>query len=80
MNYTSEKVPQECEDRAYWDKRFNFASWLFLFFAFYFIIFTDNGTPALFSIAISFGYRAVNTVLQIRHMKWHMRGGSDAHL
>lgn len=78
MSYNNEKTPQECEDRAYWRKRFNFAAWLFLFFALWFL-FTDNFTAMFIALAVSLGYRTVDTILDIRHMKWHINNDEGEH-
>lgn len=71
-------MKQECLDRKYWHKRFNFASWLFLFFALWFLL-TDNFQAMFIAIAVSFGYRTVNTLFDIRHLKWHIKNDEGEH-
>jgi len=72
----------ECEDREYWHKRFNFASWIFLLMSFYSIFVSENGFSAIFAITISLGFQFFDSWHQIRHMKWHMNrnGGDNMHL
>ncbi len=71
----------ECDERAYWHKRFNFASWIFLLWGFYLIIFSDgNGKAILFSLLVSVGFQLFDSICQARHMLWHIRkdgGGRD---
>lgn len=72
-----EPIP-ECEERHYWRKRFNFAAWLFLFFAFFFLL-NDQITAMFIALAVSMGYRIVDTILDIRHMKWHINNDEGEH-
>lgn len=71
MNFR--ELPQECEDRAYWHKRFNFAAWLFLLMSFYFIFASETAWSALLAIATSFGFRVVDAVCATRHALWHFK-------
>lgn len=82
MNYRSDPTPQECEDRVYWHKRFNFASWLFLLFGFWAIFFSETATSAILAIGVSFGFRLWDSVCYALHMKWHIENdkGSGFHL
>lgn len=68
----------ECDERDYWRKRFNFASWLFLFLALYAIL-TDNLDSAIIAITVSLGFRIFDTVCAIRHMKWHVETSGRHH-
>jgi len=73
VNYRHEEIPPECEERHFWHKRFNFAAWLFLIFAFYGIFFTDNFKAIFLCLAVSIAFRALDSINQIRHFKWHMK-------
>lgn len=75
-----EEVPQECKDRAYWHKRFNFASWLFLFIALYGIFSSDNSGAAIFAIGFSIFWRAVDVVCDVRHFDWHIKHRGEPHV
>lgn len=72
-----EEVPQECKDRAYWHKRFNFASWLFLIFGFWAIFASETPWSALIALAASVGFRIADAICDTRHMIWHWRRQGD---
>lgn len=77
----NEELPQECEDRAYWHKRFNFASWLFLIMGLWAVFFSTTPWSAMIGIGVSIGFRMFDVFCQVRHMMWHMKGGGgDMHI
>lgn len=73
-----------CEERHYWDKRFNFAATLFLVVGLGLLIFTNNIDAILLSFIASVSFRLFNMVMQLRHMHTHIEcdedGGDDMHL
>lgn len=79
------KPPQEedlpeCDERLYWHKRFNFASWLFLFFGIWAIFASSTAKAAIIAISASFGFRVFDSICQARHWAWHWKkngGGRD---
>lgn len=73
MKYNTDKTPPECDERIYWHKRFNFASWLFLGIGFYFLFFTEAALATLLALSFSIGWRALDSVCYIRHFNWHIR-------
>lgn len=78
MNFYEEpQLPQECADRKYWSKRFNFASWLFLFIGLYAIFFSENNHAAFYAIGVSIFWRILDVVCDIRHMAWHIKENGD---
>lgn len=74
----TEPLP-ECEERYYWDKRFNFAAWLFLFMGIFAIFYSTTATSAILAITVSLGFKAINAICNIRHVYWHAKGGGDMH-
>jgi hypothetical protein len=71
MNFSPPEELPECDERAYWRKRFQWASWIFLFAGFYFI-FTDSTLSGLIAITTSMFFQFFDTYHQIRHIKWHI--------
>lgn len=69
---SNQQPEPECEERAYWRKRFNFASWLFLIFGLY-AIFTDRLDAGVIAICASVGFQLFDSINQIRHIKWHIK-------
>ena len=76
MNYSPPEELPECEERAYWRKRFQWASWIFLFGSFY-CLFTDNTASGLVALAASMGFQFFDSWNQIRHIKWHIERGEE---
>lgn len=74
-----EEMPQECEDRAYWRKRFNFASWLFLFIGLYALFFSENPNSAWLGLGFSVFWRIVDVVCDVRHFEWHIKNRGEPH-
>lgn len=70
------EIPQECEDRHYWHKRFNFATWLFLLFSFW-AMFTGNFMSALLALSTSMGFNVFDSWHSIRHIKWHLENDKE---
>lgn len=75
-----EEVPQECEDRAFWRKRFNFASWLFLLMGLWAIFFSDNINSAMIAIGASIFWRILDVVCDVRHVAWHIKNNGEPHV
>lgn len=68
----------ECKERQFWHKQFIFASWLFLFLG-VLALFSGNLWVAAFATTLSFAYRAVDTILDIRHLRWHISNDKGGH-
>lgn len=69
-----------CEERHYWHKRFNFASWLFLIIGL-FAIFNDQEHAGFVGLTASALFRLFDSWMEIRHIKWHihsLEGEQDA--
>lgn len=73
--YHPPEAQPECDERHYWDKRFRFASWLFLILTFFAIFTSETAWSALVAITASVGFYMFNTICQIRHIKWHLEQG-----
>lgn len=83
MNYVPDQTSQECEDRIYWHKRFNFASWLFLIFGFWAIFASSTAASAILGVSVSLGFRLWDSICYALHMRWHMENndkGNGFHL
>ena len=61
-----------CEERHYWHKRFNFASWLFLIIALFAIFSDSGGRSVVVGLVASAGFNVFDSWMQIRHLKWHI--------
>lgn len=77
MNY--QQLPQECEERAYWHKRFNFARWLFLIMGIWAVFASVTPWSAMLALGASFGFWIFDGICDARHQMWHLRGGDRDH-
>lgn len=73
------KFPQ-CENREFWGRQLTAAHWVLLAVGFFIVIFTDRVEAGGFIILGSLGLFLLNTFLDIRHVRWHlkqMKGDDD---
>ncbi len=75
MNFR--KLPEECEDRAYWHKRFTFAAWLFLLMGIWAIFSSATPWSAMIGIGTSIFFKFIDGVGDARHMMWHIKRRED---
>ena len=69
----------ECDERLYWHKRFNFASWLFLILGLWALFASSTAWSALVGLGTSIGFRLFDSICQARHMLWHIRRNGGGH-
>lgn len=80
IKYRPDNPSPECDERLYWHKRFTFASWLFLIMGIWVIFASSTPWSAMIGIGVSLGFRILDSVCQMRHIIWHMKGDGDTHV
>lgn len=71
------KQPQKCKDHAMWQKQLLIAQWVFIVLGLGFLFFADNLALGLAFSGMSFLIFSIGFLLDILHMKWHIRQDGD---
>lgn len=67
----------ECANHAMWSKQLVVAYWIFWLVGMYIVLFTEDTLVGGITIGLAFALFVTDIVLDIRHVRWHMKNGED---